>query len=230
MVEGGEGRVLGLTDGDGVLVVCVADFLSKVFRVRALVDDTLGIVDVAVVTCASGILRAGRIREVQEDEARETARVTGLSTNNVRKVAVRVGEDVVYTPEGEVVPVAGEIGVRAEGHGTLLVVDVQKLLQVEDLDTMAGLLTADDDVVLECADLAPLARVDTSRLGQTAEVSELSSRSDLGESGTITLSDDGELTTVIRDPAPRRGTQANSRSQVSVGKEVVEVDLCQVSV
>jgi hypothetical protein len=117
-----------LTNGDGVLVVAVADFASDILGVRSLVDNTLGIVNIAVVSGASRVRWVGGVRQIKEDETRKTARVAGLSANNVREVASRVGEDVVHTSKGKVIPVSGKVGVGAEGLGTFSVVDVQKLL------------------------------------------------------------------------------------------------------
>ena len=64
-------------------------------------------------------------------------------------------------------------------------------------------LGADDYIVLETSDLSPLGGGCSGCLGQTTQITELSCIGDLGEGSTISLRYDGELSTVITDPAPR---------------------------
>lgn len=76
-------------------------------------------------------------------------------------------------------PESRQIGVRAEGDRSLLVVDGQKLLQIEDLDTMSWLFAAYYDVVFVSSDLPPATWRYTGGLGKTTEVTKLSSGGDL---------------------------------------------------
>lgn len=90
---------------------------------------------------------------------------------------------------------------------------------------MTRLFTTNDDVVLEGADLAPLARSNSSGLRKATEVSELSSSGNFSEGCTITLGNDGEFASIVTDPAPAARSLAHFRSEISVGQEVVEVNL-----
>lgn len=94
---------------------------------------------------------------------------------------------------------------------------------------MTGLLATHNDVVLVGTDLAPLAGSDTGSLGETTKVSELSSRGDLRKGSTVTLSDDGEFTAIVTDPSPRARALSDDGTEVSVGEEVVQIDLILVS-
>ena len=66
-----------------------------------LVDQALGVVDVAVIPGASRVLGVGRVGKIEEDETRETAAVTRLSAVQVEHVGL-LGtlDDVVHTSQG----------------------------------------------------------------------------------------------------------------------------------
>lgn len=49
--DGGVLLVRGVVDSQGVFVVTKADFLADVLRVRALVNDTLCVVNIAIASC-----------------------------------------------------------------------------------------------------------------------------------------------------------------------------------
>lgn len=134
----------------------------------SLVDNALGIVNVPVITGTPRVLGLGGVRQVKEDETTETGAVARLGTNYVGKVAGRVGEDVVHTSQGKIVPITRKVGIGTEGDRALLVVDVQELLQVEDLNAVARFFAANNNVVLECTDLTPLAGSNASSLGKAA--------------------------------------------------------------
>ena len=179
---------------------------------------------VSITRRAARRTRAGRIRQVDEDETRAAARATGHGTDSNSVVKLLVDDDVVRRADGQAVEVAREV-VLGEGNGARRV-DVEQLAPVEDLDTVVAGLAADDDVVLVAADLAPDGggRV----LGQAAEVDERALRGDLGEGGAVGLGDDDELTAFRRCPAPGGGALAGGRAEVGVADEVVEVDLERV--
>jgi hypothetical protein len=77
------------------------------------------------------------------------------------------------------IPERSQIGVRAESDGAFLVVDGQKLLEIENLNAVAGLFTTDNDIVLVSPNFSPAARRYTGSLRKTTQVPELSSGGDL---------------------------------------------------
>jgi len=95
---------------------------------------------------------------------------------------------------------------------------------------MVGCLAADDHVVLVPADLAPDGSRRATRLGQSAEVDQLSGRSDLGKCCTVFLGDHDEFSAICARPAPGRGTLPILAAEIGVADKVVEVDLFIVSV
>lgn len=116
----------------------------------------------------------------------------------------------------------GEILLCVKDNRTLGV-DLEELLHVEDLNTMADSFGSDDDVVLVRADLAPLGgdRV----LGQTAKVDELSLLGDLRESSAVVLTDSDKLTSVIGSPSPRGRTSTTCATKRSMAQERVKISL-----
>ena len=103
------------------------------------------------------------------------------------------------------------------------------LAHVKDLDTVVGRLAADDDVVLVAADFPPDGRGCPARLGEPAEVDQLSGRSNLGKGRAVLLRYDDEFPAGWARPAPGGGTLAVFAAEVGVADEVVEVDLFGVS-
>jgi hypothetical protein len=101
----------------------------------------------------------------------------------------------------------------------LLGVDLEKLGEVEDLDTVTNSLGSDDDVVLVCADLSPLRRLRV--LGQTAEVDKLTLLGDLGKGCAVVLADGDELTTIVGGPSPGGRTPAPGTAKSAVAQERV---------
>ena len=95
---------------------------------------------------------------------------------------------------------ASKILLRIEDHG-LLGINLQKLLEVKDLNTVTDSFGSDDDVVLVAADLAPLRRRRVLR--KTTEVDELTLLGDLCEGGSVVLADGDEFAAIVRCPAPR---------------------------
>lgn len=90
------------------------------------------------------------------------------------------------TPEqGELINGTGPYAVEASQVGRrveddwLAVVDVEELLEVEDLNVVIVRLAADNNVVLEHADLPPDGSLSAGSLGQTAEVAKLATKNDL---------------------------------------------------
>ena len=59
----------GKGDTHGVLVVVETDLFAEILGVRAIVDDTLGIVNIAVGADAPGRGWIGRHRDVEHEEA-----------------------------------------------------------------------------------------------------------------------------------------------------------------
>lgn len=175
----GERFVSQIVDGEGILVVAVADLTTKVLGVGATVDEALSVVNVAVLGSTSRAGDLGGVAHVEHVNTGSASVVTGLGTNDVGEVGLRVGKDVVDTTEGKVVPEGREVLVGVEGHGALLVVNVQELLQVEELDTVTGLFTAYDEEVVVGSELPPAAGGNACGLRKTSEVTELTSGGDL---------------------------------------------------
>jgi hypothetical protein len=104
----GDGDELGVllvgdvVDGEGVLVVAVADLAALVLLVGALVDQALGVVDVAVGGRTAGGGRVGGVAEVKEDETTAALGGARAGTDDVGEARLVVGEDVVGTAVGEV--------------------------------------------------------------------------------------------------------------------------------
>ena len=109
----------------------------------------------------------------------------------------------MHASQRKIIPISGKIGIGAKRDGTLSIIDVKQLLQVKNLNAVTWLLTADNNVVLVCTDLAPLARSNTGSLGKTTKVSELSSRGNFCKSSSVPLGNDCKFAPIITDPSPR---------------------------
>lgn len=114
--------------------------------------------------------------------------------------------------------------IRRVKDDRLAVVNIKQLLQVEDLNVVIIRLAADNDVVLEDADLSPDGSRSAGSLRQTTEVAKLTAENNLlsrtqdqpwslqesycathlCKSSAIGLCNDGKLPAVIRCPTPRR--------------------------
>lgn len=187
--------------GECVFIGGIADVLSNVARVRTLVDETLDVMSITISASASSSVRAKGVGHVDEDHTGGAGRIAGLGANGNYVVAVR-GVDVVGATEWEVGSLIKESGNVGSGGVVDWVggVDGQEAGEVEDLDTVANSLGADDNIVLPDTDLAP--DDGNGRLWKTTEVYELASRGDLDESRTVGLTDDTKLTSVWRSPTP----------------------------
>ncbi|KAI9155668.1 aldehyde dehydrogenase [Paramyrothecium foliicola] len=200
---GDVGLVGHVVDGEGVLVIAVADVTALVALVGSAVDQALGIVDVAIVLRRDGV---GRVGEVEEVEAGAADRVVaGLSTDGGEVAELLVDNNVVGTADRQQLAGPGGEVVLSELNRAGRV-NVEQLLQVEDLDAVADGLGADDGVVLVGADLAPLRGQRVG--GQTAEIAHLAVLADLHESCALILANCNEFAAVG-----------------GVGQEVVEVDV-----
>jgi hypothetical protein len=117
----------GHTDGQRILVVSVADLVTVVLGMRALVDQALCVVYVTVTCSASRRGGIAGVAKVEKNEARAACRVTRTSTDNVSEVGVWISDHVMRTSVGQVAVVAGEVGLWVESHWALLVVDSREL-------------------------------------------------------------------------------------------------------
>jgi len=199
---GDVGLVSHIVDGEGILVVTVADVTALVALIGSTVDNALRIVDVTITLGASKRLGLGRISEIEEVKTGSTVGVCSwLSADGDSVLELLVDNNVMSTANRQKsVEVASKVllGVKDD---RLLGVDLQKLGKIKDLDTVADGLRSDDDIVLVSADLTPLGRLRV--LGQTAEVDELTLLGDLGEGGSVVLADGDEFTAVVGCPSPR---------------------------
>lgn len=219
-----------VVDGEGILVVGIADIASKVTLVRATVDHALSVVDVAVSGSTARGGDVGRVADVKEDQPTTAGQVVtdtdglvatdGTSSNGV--VELLVDDNVVGAADGELVPMAGKLSLgEVLGVGR---VEVEDLLHVEELHTVLDGLGANDEEVIDDTDLTPVG-AKTAILGETSDVAKLALAGDLGKGGTVVLTDGDELTAVGRGPAPRRGASSAPAAQVGVGEEVVQVNV-----
>jgi hypothetical protein len=73
--------VRDIVNGEGILVVSVADVSTVVLLVWTAVDNALGVMNVSVDIRASRFNWFGNIGKIDEDQARKTGGVTWLSAN-----------------------------------------------------------------------------------------------------------------------------------------------------
>ena len=192
-----------IVDCESILVIAVANIATLVTLVRSAVDNTLRIMNIAITLGATKRLGLGRISQIEEVETGSTDRVISRhSADSNGVLELLVNHNIMRTTNGkQSVEVASKVLLGIEDHG-LLGINFQKLLEVEDLNTVADGFGSDDDVILVAADLTPLGRRRVLR--KTAEVDELALLGDLCEGGSVVLADGDEFTAIVRCPAPRR--------------------------
>lgn len=167
------------------------------------VDNALGIVSVAILGRATLDVRLSDVIGVDVDGTTGAGIVAAGATTTAESsnvVLLLVGTDSVGASSntlGEVDP--RNVGLNVEGLG-LLGRELKQLLHVEELDTMADTLRANDESILEDLHLAPDDRV--VLCGKTSEILELTLLGDLGECSTVGLANGNELTALVR-PSPR---------------------------
>jgi hypothetical protein len=212
-----------VVDGQSVLVVTVADITSVVLLVRTTVHDALSVVSVAVLGRATLNVRLGDIISVDEDGSTSTGVVTtGTSTAAksdsvvlllVRTDSVRASGNTL----GEVNP--SNVGLDVEGLRVLWR-ELEELLHVKELNTVADTLRSDDESVLQDLHLAPDDRIVLG--GEPAKVLEFTFLGDLRKRGTVGLTNGNELAALV-GPSPGAGTFTNGITELSMGLEVVHV-------
>jgi hypothetical protein len=156
-----------------------------------------------------GFGRISEIEEVQTGQAVGVCSWLGADSNGVLELLVD-NNIVSSANRQEFIVMTGKICLCVKDNG-LLGVDLEKLGEVEDLDTVANSLGSDDDKVLVRADLSPLRNHRV--LGQTAEVDKLTLLGDLGKGCTVVLADGDELTAVVRGPSPGGRTPASGAAK-----------------
>lgn len=131
------GLVGDIVDGEGILVVAIADVMAQVLLMRAPVNEALSIVDVAIVAVAAEQGRVGGVLEIEEDETATALGVNaGTATDDGAVLPLLVGENVVAGGLGHALEVTGDIGDNVEGDGGGAVHDVEELVAVSK--EMAG--------------------------------------------------------------------------------------------
>jgi hypothetical protein len=209
--------------GEGVLVVAVADVGTVVLLIGAAVDQTLRVVHIAILAVATQVNGIAGVLQAEEVKTTHAAGITGLDTDSDTVLSLLVDDDVVAAAEGErAVEVAGDVLLAIELDRGVLDLDVEQLLHVEDLDTVALELTADDHVVLVRTDLSPVSAVGSGcELGpksisvldrkdykselnsQVSEVQHATLRKNFNHGATIVHARNDELATRIGvDPTP----------------------------
>lgn len=93
--DSGGGLVGDVVDGEGVLVVTIADIATSVPCVRSAVDQALGIVDIAITRGTAGGCGVSRVRQVDEDQSRPALVRAWLGADCNGKVLLLEGDDVV---------------------------------------------------------------------------------------------------------------------------------------
>lgn len=211
-------------DGQGVLVVAVADVTLAVGLVGTAVHEALGVVHVAVAAGAAGGVRGRGVRQVDEDEARGAAAVARLGAHGHGVVLLLVDDDVVRAADGQFAEPARQVVLVAErlGRGR---VDVEQQRHVKDLHAVVGGLAADDDVVLVALDLAPQRRLRRRPLRQPAQVHELAGAADFGKGGAVALRNRYKLAALVAGPSPAAGALSDRASKVKVALKVIKVNL-----
>lgn len=216
-------------DGEGVLVEGEADLAARVLLAWALVDDALGIVDVAVLANAAGgdgVLGVGDIDHEESTGAGGVAGVgSGAAADAVDHVDLLVGDEVVGSADaGE----ESDVLLLAEGLGleprVPPVLHVQELVEVEDLDTVATGLGANVGIVANDLDVAPAGHLG---LGiEAAEICDAASETvDLDESDTVSLANNTELAAGLGGPSPDVVASQALGTQILVAQETVHVDV-----
>lgn len=221
---GDVGLVSHIVDGKGILVVSVADVAALVTLVGSTVDNALSIVHVAITLGTSKRLGVGRISEIEEVQTGQAVGVCSwLSADGNSVLELLVDNNIVSSANRqEFIVMAGKVRLCVKDNG-LLGVDLKKLGEVEDLDTVTNSLGSDDDKVLVGADLSPLRNHRV--LGQTAEVDKLTLLGDLGKGCTVVLADSNELTAVVGGPSPGGRTPASGAAKSAVAQERVQIGL-----
>jgi len=191
------------------------------------------IVDVAVVLGAADAGRVGRVLQVEEDETTQAVGVTRTRANGGTVLGLLVDDNVVGGADGELVePTSEVVTAKLDGLVALLEVDIEELGEVEDLDTVALELGADDEVVLVATQLLPQrASGGGDDGGEEADDLDAALGQDLDERGAVVLAVGDELTAGVGvDPAPaaRSGTElgiGTGRAELGVVHEVIQVDV-----
>jgi hypothetical protein len=179
-----------IVDGQGVLVVAVADVAAVVFLVGSTVDDALSIVCVTVLAGASLNVRLGGV--VQVDEHRST--VTGVVATHSSACTTSYRVTLLFVCNYGV-RAALDTLVDVDKSNVLLDVEslgvlgrkLEQLLQIEDLDMVANTLRANNQAVANDLDLAPDDGVIVRR--KTTDVFQLTLLGKLRERSTVGLTD-----------------------------------------
>ena len=180
---------------------------------------------VAILRRATSLVRLGGIIDVDENGTTGTGIITtsaATTTDSDGVVELLVGNNVVRTARnavGDVHP--ANVLLDVEGL-RVLGAELEQLLHVEELDTVASTLRSDDQSVSDLLDLAPDDTVIAG--GQTSKVFELTLLGHFCEGGTVGLTNGNELpASGLVSPAPAAGAFTNSVTELGVGLEVVEV-------
>lgn len=119
--------------------------------------------------------RIARISHVEKDKSSSTLGSSRARANDVHESGVVVAQDIMSPSIGQLTVKSCEISDGIEGDRTFLVIDVQKLSKVKYLDVMIIRFRGNDDIMPVGSDLSPPARVGTSGLWQTTEITKLTS-------------------------------------------------------
>jgi hypothetical protein len=182
-----------VVDGQGVLVVTVADVTAVVLLVRSTVDNALSVMSVAVLAVATLNVRLGGVVHVDEHGSTSTGVVTTGTTASTAGngiVLLFVGDDSVGAALDTLVDVdKGSVLLDVESV-RLLGRELEQLLQVKDLDVVTNTLGTNNEAVTNDLDLTPNNGVVVG--GKASKVLQLTVLGDFGERSTVSLTD-GDL-------------------------------------
>lgn len=114
------GLIGNIVNSERILVVSKADLVALVLFARALVDNALGIMNVAIIIDAALVDRLSRVGDVDHVEASLT-RPSASSTDSVDHLGLFMGDNVVGRAE------AGEMGGLIGGSEVLGLLDLEEL-------------------------------------------------------------------------------------------------------
>ena len=143
-----------IVDGQGVLVVAVANVTAYIFLIRAFVYKALSVVDITVLGSTARRCWVGDVSKVDEDQASTASGRTRRGTNCNGIVLRLVDDNVVGTACRQVGEEASQVRLGAENLG-FGGIKIQQLPEVEDLNTVVHGFTTDDKVVLVATDFPP---------------------------------------------------------------------------
>lgn len=143
--------IRNVDDGERVLVVVEANLTVLVLLVGAAVNDTLRVVDVAILADAACFLGTARIGNVEHPET-SAAPVRGLGANSRNGLGGIVGNDVMAA--AKITVVGGEVAVNVE-RGGVFGIESPELGEVKHLEAVVSRLSTNVRIVADDLHVGP---------------------------------------------------------------------------